>query len=221
MQHICPQQSRMNYMTVRQTKFRSQLSRIVIMMKHSVHEEFLSFVNANTGTKTDDLETKFLKSIHLAGIIQQQMCEQGYDGAYNPEHNMCIVVPNLCIIHSLKVRIVCNVMNWDIYGLQETSGVSRATRVQCSSQRRNGKQVKLNTLCDGPITWLPCSVPHTHKLPGLNAARCWSEQMENDMARHRWFTSRSSHQAGYPQSSVLPRDINCPLKILLTYPVYV
>ena len=45
-------------------------------------------------------------------------------------------------------------------------------------------------------------------------------QMENNMARHRWCTSGSSNHAGCLQSSVRHRDILC-FKTLLTYPVSV
>ena len=54
----------------------------------------------------------------------------------------------------------------------------------------------------------------------FGAARRWIEQMENDIARHRWCTSGPSHQAGCLQSSVLPRDILCS-KNLPTYRVSV
>ncbi|KAK2162265.1 hypothetical protein LSH36_101g05061 [Paralvinella palmiformis] len=49
------------------------------LMKHSVREEFLSFVHADTDTKVDELATKFLESVYSAGIIQQQMGGQGIE----------------------------------------------------------------------------------------------------------------------------------------------
>jgi len=100
-------------------------------MKHSVHEKLPSFVHADTNTKADNLATKFLESVDSAGIIQQQMCGQSYDGASvmsgylsgvqtriraiisRTQYVQCHPsVLNLCIVvHSSKVRIVRNVMD--------------------------------------------------------------------------------------------------------------
>ena len=69
-------------------------------MKHSVCDEFLSFVHADTGTK-------FLESVDSAGIIQQQMHGLGYDGASVMSENVGgvksrirAIILRLCIVHS-------------------------------------------------------------------------------------------------------------------------
>ena len=95
-------------------------------MKHSVREEFLSFVHAEIGTKADDMATKILEVIDSMGILRQQKRGQGYDGASVMSGHVSGVqtrtptsqyvncrphVLNLCIVQSSKVRIVRNIKN--------------------------------------------------------------------------------------------------------------
>ena len=49
--------------------------------KHYVHEDFLSFINADKGTNAEALTTKFLEALNNLGLPLDEMRAQGYNGA--------------------------------------------------------------------------------------------------------------------------------------------
>jgi len=101
---------------------------------------------------SDDQTTKFLESIYLAGIIQQQMRGQCYDRESvmnrhigGVQTTIRLIIPRACrsFVKGTNCPYCYGQHDLGICSLQnlckETLGISKATRAQCSCQKRNGK----------------------------------------------------------------------------------
>ena len=98
--------------------------------KLELREDFVTFVEADTGTTGEALATKFLDALGDCGFEIQTMPGQGYDGAANMkgvnkgvQTSIKRVVPqtqythcrahqlNLCIVHACRIPEVRNMMD--------------------------------------------------------------------------------------------------------------
>lgn len=158
--------------------------------EHYVREDFLSFVNADKGTNSEALTTKFLEALNKDGPPLDEMRAQGYDSAsvmsghvngvqarIRRQNEKAVYIHcrahvlNLCIVHSSKLPLIRNIMDT----MQEVAWLSSFLLKGCSFLKNNsGTTQPWERRWAGSQSW-KCCVRHD----GLLGRTAWTSSLHH------------------------------------------